>query len=140
MDSEGWAGRSKSCANALYRSSSRPSLHERPGAGGYRSHEGIRVTHQSRVRVIARITGRVQGVKYRATAQREARQRGLTGWVRNEPDGAVLIEVEGDAAAVDAFLAWCAEGPPGARVARVETTVADPAGYVEFTILRSERR
>jgi acylphosphatase len=107
---------------------------------GYRWHEGISVTNQSRVRVIARITGRVQGVKYRATAQREARRRGLTGWVRNEPDGAVLIEVEGDPAAVDAFLAWCAEGPPGARVARVETTVADPAGYEEFVILRSERR
>jgi acylphosphatase len=98
------------------------------------------VTHQSRVRVIARITGRVQGVKYRATARREARQRGLTGWVRNEPDGAVLIDVEGDSGAVDAFLAWCAEGPPSARVATVETTVADPVGYEEFTILRSERR
>jgi acylphosphatase len=107
---------------------------------GYRSHEGIGVTHQSRVRVIARITGRVQGVKYRATAQREARRRGLTGLVRNEPDGAVLIDVEGDPAAVDAFLAWCAEGPPGARVTSVETTVADPIGYAEFTIVRSERR
>jgi acylphosphatase len=107
---------------------------------GYRSHEGISVTHQSRVRVIARITGRVQGVKYRATARHEARQRGLSGWVRNEPDGAVRIEVEGDPAAVDDFLDWCVEGPPGARVATVETTVADPAGYEEFTILRSERR
>ena len=107
---------------------------------GYRSHDGISVTHQTRVRVVARITGRVQGVKYRATAQREARQRGLTGWVRNEPDGAVLIDVQGDPAAVDAFLAWCAEGPPGARVVTVETTVADPVGSEEFTILRSERR
>ena len=107
---------------------------------GYRSHEGISVTHQAKVRVIARITGRVQGVKYRATAQREARRRGLTGWVRNEPDGTVLIEVEGDRAAVDAFLAWCVEGPPGARVATVETTVADPVGYEEFIILRSELR
>ena len=98
------------------------------------------MTHQSELRVIARITGRVQGVKYRATAQREARRRGLTGWVRNEPDGAVLIEVEGDPLAVDAFLTWCAEGPSGARVARVETTLAEPAGYEEFTILRSERR
>ena len=106
---------------------------------GYRSHEGISVTHQPRVRVIARITGRVQGVKYRVTAQREARLRGLTGWVRNEPDGAVLIDVEGDPAAVDAFLAWCAKGPPGARVATAETTVADPAGYAEFTIRRSEQ-
>lgn len=97
------------------------------------------MTDQARVRVIARITGHVQGVTYRATARREARQRGLTGWVRNEPDGAVRLEVEGDAAAVGAFLTWCAEGPPGARVAAVETTVAAPAGYEEFTILRSER-
>jgi acylphosphatase len=102
--------------------------------------QGTRVTDQSRVRVSARVTGTVQGVKYRATAQREARQRGLTGWVRNEPDGTVLIDVEGDPAAVGAFLGWCAEGPPGARVATVETTVADPVGYEEFTILRSERR
>ena len=98
------------------------------------------MTHQSRKRVIARITGMVQGVKYRATAQREARRRGLTGWVRNEPDGTVLIEIEGDPAVVEAFLTWCAEGPPGARVATVETTVVDPVGYEEFTILRSERR
>ena len=59
--------------------------------------------------------------------------------MRNEPDGTVLIDVEGDPAAVDAFLAWCAEGPLGARVATVETMVADPVGYEEFTILRSER-
>jgi acylphosphatase len=107
---------------------------------GFRSHEGISVTHQSRVRVIARITGMVQGVKYRATAQREARRRDLTGWVRNEPDGAVLIDAEGDPASIEAFLTWCAEGPPGARVATVETTVADPMGFEEFTILRSEQQ
>ena|SRR5215212_11070996 len=95
---------------------------------------------QATVRVIACITGMVQGVKYRATAQREAHRRDLTGWVRNEPDGTVLIDVEGDPAAVDAFLAWCAKGPSGARVATVETTVVDPVGYEEFTILRSERR
>jgi len=102
--------------------------------------QGISVPHQSQLRVIARITGTVQGVKYRATAQREARHHGLTGWVRNAPDGAVLIDVEGAPAAVDAFLKWCAEGPPGARVATVETTVADPVGYEVFAILHSERR
>ena len=73
-------------------------------------------------------------------AQREARRRGLTGWVRNEPDGAVLIDVEGESSAVDAFLTWCAEGPPKAWVATVETTIADPVGYEEFTIHRSERQ
>jgi len=87
-------------------------------------------------RVIARVTGVVQGVNYRATAAREARRRGLTGWVRNDPDGSVLLDVEGEAAAVDAFLAWCAVGPPDARVAAVETTYVDPAGYEEFTIQR----
>ena len=97
------------------------------------------MTHHSQVRVIARVTGTVQGVNYRATAAREARQRGLTGWVRNEPDGAVVIDVEGDPAAIETFLAWCAGGPPRARVDSVETTAADPAGYEEFTILRSER-
>ena len=107
---------------------------------GHCSREGVRVTGDPRVRVIARITGTVQGVNYRATAAREARQRGLTGWVRNEPDGAVQIDVEGDPAAVETFLAWCAVGPARARVTSVETTAADPAGYQEFTILRSERR
>ena len=98
------------------------------------------MTDHSRVRVIARVTGTVQGVNYRATAARTARQHGLTGWVRNEPDGAVLIDVEGDPSSVEDFLAWCAEGPPRARVTSVETTVANPIGYLEFTIQRSERR
>jgi acylphosphatase len=90
-------------------------------------------------RIIARITGRVQGVMYRATAQREARRRGLAGWARNEPDGSVLIDVEGEPAVVDAFLAWCAEGPPQAKVVSVEISPADPIGYRQFTIRRSER-
>jgi acylphosphatase len=97
------------------------------------------MTQQARVRIMARITGTVQGVTYRATTQREARRRGLTGWVRNEPDGAVRLAVEGDPAAVDAFLVWCAGGPPGARVAAIETTVAEPVGYDQFTISRTER-
>ena len=84
------------------------------------------MTHQTRVRVVARITGRVQGVKYRATAQREARQRGLTGWVRNEPDGAVAALLVGPGAAVAAMLALCRDGPPSARVDRVEATPVVP--------------
>ena len=98
------------------------------------------MTNQATARVIARITGRVQGVNYRVTAKREALQRGLRGWVRNEPDGSVLIDVEGEPSAVDAFLAWCAKGPPDAQVAAVETTSADPIGYAEFMIQRSQRQ
>ena len=50
-------------------------------------------------------SGRVQGVGFRATAQWVAHGRDVTGWVRNEPDGGVLLEVQGEAAAVDEYLA-----------------------------------
>ena len=53
------------------------------------------------------ISGRVQGVGFRASCQREAAALGLTGWVRNRWDGAVEALFEGEAAAVDAMLAWC---------------------------------
>ena len=70
--------------------------------------------------VRARVSGRVQGVYYRASAQREARRLGLRGWVRNLPDGSVELHLEGPPAAVDAMLDWCRVGPPAARVDRVE--------------------
>jgi acylphosphatase len=57
--------------------------------------------------------------------------------VRNEPDGSVLIDVEGSPPAVDAFLRWGRQGPPGATVSAVQTTPDAPAGYEEFTIQRS---
>jgi acylphosphatase len=88
--------------------------------------------------VIARITGEVQGVNYRMTAAREARRLGLAGWVRNEPDGSVLVDIEGNPEAIDDFLAWCAQGPPHARVASVASAPAAPAGYAGFTIERTE--
>ena len=65
---------------------------------------------QKRVQVV--ITGRVQGVGYRASCQRQAASLGLTGWVSNRWDGAVEALFEGEAAAVDAMLDWCHEGPP----------------------------
>jgi acylphosphatase len=67
-------------------------------------------------RVSFRAHGRVQGVAFRATAQDEATRLRVSGWIRNLVDGAVAGEAEGDASAVDAFLAWLAKGPPGARV------------------------
>jgi acylphosphatase len=70
-------------------------------------------------RVRAIVTGRVQGVGYRASTVDEARAYGLTGWVRNLPDGAVELEAQGDEARVTALLAWCAQGPPAARVTGV---------------------
>ena len=74
-------------------------------------------------RVRARVSGVVQGVSYRATTQSEARARGVVGWVRNEPDGAVLLEAQGPPAAVDDLLAWCRRGPAFAAVDAVAVTV-----------------
>lgn len=67
------------------------------------------------------IRGRVQGVGFRYSLQREATGYGLAGWVRNCADGAVEAEIEGPRAQLDAMLAWCREGPGLARVDRVET-------------------
>jgi acylphosphatase len=66
------------------------------------------------------ITGRVQGVFFRASAAHEGLRLCLAGRVENLPSGEVQAEVEGPEAAVDAFAAWCRVGPPGARVSDVK--------------------
>lgn len=65
------------------------------------------------------ISGRVQGVFFRAETQRAAMDFDLTGWVRNVPDGRVEAVFEGNDANVDKMLAWCHHGPPAARVQEV---------------------
>jgi len=67
-------------------------------------------------RVRARVVGLVQGVSFRANAAANATSLGLSGSVRNEPDGSVTLEIEGTETKVDALLDWCRQGPPGARV------------------------
>jgi acylphosphatase len=79
----------------------------------------------------ARVTvrGRVQGVGFRAAAATEARRLGVDGWVRNLPDGAVEALARGDAAAVDAFVAWMRHGPSYAHVHGIdvhEAPATDP--------------
>ncbi len=74
------------------------------------------------------VSGRVQGVFYRATAKEVADRLRLTGWVRNLPDGRVEAVVEGPEDAVKAFIDWCWEGPPLARVEDVEVVWEDPTG------------
>lgn len=71
-------------------------------------------------RLRLRITGRVQGVCYRANACKAAQRFGVTGWVRNLKDGSVEAELEGLEPAVQAMRAWCQQGPAGARVDKVE--------------------
>ena len=85
-------------------------------------------------RAHAIVTGRVQGVAYRASTAHEARALGLAGWVRNLPDGSVELEVEGPADAVGELLAWCHRGPPAARVANVAVTDLAPTGETEFAV------
>lgn len=70
-------------------------------------------------RVRAIITGRVQGVSYRASTATEARRLGVVGWVKNRSDGGVEFEAEGESAQIAALLAWCENGPPLARVTEV---------------------
>ena len=81
-----------------------------------------------------RVDGRVQGVGFRASARREATRLGLAGFARNEADGSVAIEVEGDEAALEAFVAWCRVGPPGARVDRVEVAAGNLVGHRGFAV------
>ena len=81
-----------------------------------------------RRRVHLVIHGLVQGVFYRASTRDQAARRGLTGWVRNLPDGAVECVAEGDEATLRALVAWCHAGPPGARVERVAEKWSDATG------------
>jgi acylphosphatase len=76
-----------------------------------------------------RIHGRVQGVGFRHYMTREARRRGVAGWVRNRIDGTVEAIVHGSQEAVDALLAWARRGPPSAQVTDVE--VNDEDGHFE---------
>lgn len=84
-----------------------------------------------------RVTGRVQGVAYRASALDEARALGLMGWVRNLPTGEVEGMVQGEATAVDTFLAWAARGPSSARVNDIKIKDAELVDeLVRFEIQR----
>lgn len=71
------------------------------------------------------ITGRVQGVAFRASAKEEADELGLIGWVRNTDDGAVELLVGGEGPAVEALLRWAEEGSAAAEVSFLEAREAD---------------
>ena len=77
------------------------------------------------------VSGRVQGVWFRDSCQREARRLGVAGWVRNCADGTVEAVMAGDARALDALRQWARRGPPGSRVDRVEESDAPGEGPFE---------
>jgi acylphosphatase len=81
-----------------------------------------------RRRVRIHVSGRVQGVWFRASARERALELGLDGEARNLADGRVEIHAEGPAEAIDSFLVWCGRGPAGARVDTVAVEDQEPVG------------
>jgi len=86
-----------------------------------------------RRRVIVR--GRVQGVFFRDTTRRMAQSRGVSGWVRNNPDGSVEAAFEGREDAVDAMVQFASEGPRGAAVEDVDIVDEEPEGLAGFRVI-----
>lgn len=82
------------------------------------------------------VSGRVQGVYFRATCAQEARRLGLSGWVRNLADGRVELLASGPRRAVMDLVAWCRRGPPEARVTDVQIEWLPPAEGGNFEVRR----
>jgi acylphosphatase len=81
-----------------------------------------------------RVRGRVQGVCFREATRREAERLGVAGTVRNEPDGSVFIEAEGEEKRIEKLVAWCRVGPPAAAVARLDVIEGPLRGYDGFRV------
>ena len=80
------------------------------------------------------ISGSVQGVFFRDTLRRRAVARGVSGWVRNRPDGTVQAQLEGAPDAVAELVLWCRSGPRGAEVEDLQVSVAEPEGGDRFVV------
>ena len=92
------------------------------------------MSDRTRARVF--VTGRVQGVFYRANTRDAARNRGVDGWVRNLDDGRVEAVFEGAETDVEAMVEWCQTGSPAANVDEVTVEYGDPEGEDGFEIRR----
>jgi len=88
-----------------------------------------------KVRAHVYVRGRVQGVFFRSETQDEATKHGVTGWVRNMPDGRVEAVFEGEKESVDRLVEFCRRGPHGARVTKAEILWEDyKAEFNKFSI------
>lgn len=86
--------------------------------------------------VMIKIYGRVQGVFFRMNAQKEAEKLNLVGWVKNEFDSSVLIEVRGEKENLDKFIQWCRQGSPSAKVEKINIQWKDDdKEYKKFEIV-----
>ncbi|HEY4498275.1 MAG TPA: acylphosphatase [Candidatus Paceibacterota bacterium] len=82
-----------------------------------------------------KVFGRVQGVIFRHSSKKKAEELGIRGFVRNEPDGTLYLEVEGEAKPLGEFIEWCRKGPVLAEVTRAEIKETEPKGFRNFEIL-----
>ena len=82
------------------------------------------------------ITGKVQGVFFRATAKNVADTIGLSGWVKNMEDGNVCVVISGEKEQVDQFIVWCRKGPDMAEVENVLVEESEEINTGEFVIRR----
>ena len=82
-----------------------------------------------------KITGRVQGVFFRASTKEKGNELNVSGWVRNEPDGTVLIEAEGEDARMMEFRQWCTIGSPVSKVEGVTVEEVSVQGFDSFEIV-----
>jgi acylphosphatase len=92
------------------------------------------VTDPLTVRARVVVGGVVQGVFFRGTCRREALNRGVVGWVRNNPNGDVEAVFEGSPAAVDGLIGWMRHGPRHAHVESVDVAMEAPEGLSGFWI------
>ena len=82
------------------------------------------------------VSGNVQGVFYRASAKDKANELGVKGFVRNEPNGDVYLEVEAEEDILYKFIKWCNLGPTRAKVDRMEAIPGEVVGFTSFEIKR----
>ena len=83
-----------------------------------------------------KVTGIVQGVYFRALTQQKAKALGLKGFVRNEADGSVYLEAEGNDEQLETLIQWCRQGPPHAKIENVVSQKGNFVGYKNFEIVR----
>ena len=74
---------------------------------------------------IISIKGSVQGIFFRSEAREKARAFGLAGWVKNEADGSVTACAQGPSDPLEQFIRWCRQGPPGAKVEKINVNYTD---------------
>jgi acylphosphatase len=80
------------------------------------------------------ISGRVQGVFYRAWSREQADQLGVSGWIRNRPDGHVEAHLEGEQAAVEEMIQRLRSGPPAAEVEHLRIWDVEPCDFDDFEV------